>query len=464
MKTKFLFFNLLVLVAGCTNSLLDDRTDLDVDSSIHSKSISLEEALQELDDFNKAVYGTVDVKSASKIEDVYACGVSATTKSDDNNDSVLAYLVNYEDNDGFAVISTDPRLDPVIARGESGNLDYEKLNGRIEACLNDISTKSLPSPLDTIPGESPEDYVYALIANTLAASYRAERDTISVTYGDWEYNTKYGPHVTVKWNKTYPFNMRMPVDSVWMTKSYSYYRGLPPVGCVNIAVAQILATIEQPTFAPGADANYSWPALRTLSNYYNLTDYLPGLSSYPFDTNQGLMRKVQELADYLSNIAVLNKSTVSASGTGSNIEKVRVTLKNLNHSYFINAIARDFNSNSEVLTACVQAGKPIYCQGFHNNGNSYVGHAWVIDGHASRTRKITSITMNSNNQTQTWYRYQTAEFYHVNWGYSGKYDGYYYIGNFDMSKREGRDENYDTYPLNENSSTVYDQSIKFLSY
>ena len=121
-------------------------------------------------------------------------------------------------------------------------------------------------------------------------------------------------------------------------------------------------------------------------------------------------------------------------------------------------------SGTLILTSCIHEGKPIYCRGSRYSNGAYVGHAWVIDGHASRTRKITTITLGPNNETQTWNRYQTSEFYHVNWGYSGQYDGYYHIGNFDMTEREGWDEQIDTYPSTNNGTRNYDYAIKFLSY
>ena len=112
MKTKFLLPFLLLLI-GCTNSVLDEQLSVCSGSSNCTYSMSVEEALKELDNFNESVYDYSVVKSRNQIADIFTCSVPMT-KSEDSDD-VLAYLVNYHDNAGFAVISADPLVSSIVA-------------------------------------------------------------------------------------------------------------------------------------------------------------------------------------------------------------------------------------------------------------------------------------------------------------------------------------------------------------
>ena len=308
---------------------------------------------------------------------------------------------------------------------------------------------------------SPEDFVYTLIANSLVNS-RALTDSTVITYGDWEYGTKYGPYVEVKWNQTYPFNLHMQPDTYWQTNSYSYYRGLPPVGCVNIAMAQILATVEHPSRASGLYTDYSWGELRTISNYRNLTDYLPGEYPYIFNSNQILMSKVNHLADFLYAISEFNHSSTSSDGTGSNIDYALDTFKFLDEDYFANAQIRSYASNQAASLNCIREGKPVFFSGFYTESD--YGHAWVVDGYLTRNRRVVVTRFDSNGESQSEIHYQGSHLYHVNWGYSGQYDGYYNTGVFDMSRRITWDDVIDTNPYIENGNDGYDLDIMYISY
>lgn len=425
--------------------------------------LTIEQALEELSDFNEALYRSVDVKSQEEIDEISLCKVPLT-KSNDSN-AVVAYVVNYKDDRGFAVINADRFSVPIVARTESGSLDYRKLSEKLEERMSHVRTRSVISDSDTIVDAAPEDFVYTTIANSLLASPRISVDTLSVTYGEWEDVYRYGPFVTVKWGQTYPFNMHIPYDSSWETTYYTYYRGLPPVGCTNVALAQVLATVKHPERPQGVNGTYSWGVLRTLSNYTNVSDYIPGLSSYPFDTNPILMSKVGNLADFMHSIFLKNASTVKPAGTGASLDSAVVTMKNLDAEYFAAAECVMYDLNSSALAECMRANKPVCCCGFYyDENNKKRGHTWVIDGYSKREREVTIVTQSGYGDPQIRVRPQTSYFFHINWGHCGKYDGYYYTGVFDMTQREDIDSVIDTNPYIPNGTSAYNIDIEYISY
>ena len=469
MKSVLIFF--CVLTVSCTEVVLDNVSDRVPMDEQKSGTLTIEDALKELSDFNESLYGNIDVRSNDCISEIAICKIPSTKGTD--SDEIIAYVVNYENDKGFAVINADPLSIPIVARTESGYMDSERLNSKILSIIGDYQTKSGNSLEDTIDSSSPEDFIYELIASSLATTPRSIVDTLSITYGEWGVMNLYGPLVTVKWNQTYPFNLSIPPDSLWLTKNYNYYRGLPPVGCTNVAVAQILTTIRQPSRAPGTNTTYDWNVFKSLSNYNNVSDYLPGRASYPFDTNPILKSKVEDLADFLYTIYDKNHSKVTSGGTSSNILFALETMQELNSEYFANAEIIEYRNNNSNLNGCINCiknGKPIYCCGFYiddtkSTGNDKKsGHAWVIDGYTERKRMVKLIVEDSDGNQQTMNRIQNGLFLHINWGYCGLYDGYYYKGNFDMAQREDYDDVIDTNPYTGNGSTSYSIGIEYIIY
>ena len=456
--TLLLFFSM-----SCTKAIINENNPLSDTNANESNFLTVEQALEELFDFDAALYGCCDVKSQEQIDKISLCKIPST-KSEYFGE-VAAYVVNYKDDRGFAVINADKFSAPIVARTESGSLDYRKLNETLEKRMTSVLTKTGISDSCTIEEVSPEEFVYTTIANSLLASPRIAVDTLSVTYGEWEDVFRYGPFVTVKWGQTYPFNMHIPYHSSWATTSYSYYRGLPPVGCTNVALAQVLATVKHPECAPGTNDTYAWDALEALSNYTNVSDYIPGLTSYPFDTNPTLMGDVYDLADHMYALFLNNNSTVKPTGTGASLDSAVSTMRSLDAEYFAAADTQMYNSNSSALTTCLRANKPVCCCGYYyNENNKLSGHTWVIDGYSKRQREVTIVTQCGYMDPQVRVRIQTSNFFHINWGYCGKYDGYYHVGVFDMTQREDIDSIIDTNPYTLNGTHAYDVDIEYISY
>lgn len=456
-----------LVIISCSEVPLDDNNELQPVCSHINNVLTIEEALEQLSDFNESFYDCSATKSTNLIADVSVCQIPST--KGDGSDEIFAYVVNYKDNQGFAVIRADKCSVPIVARAENGNLNSEKLNEKIWSILEDCQTRS-NSPGDDFPAadESPEDFIYAVIAGSLADATRIV-ENIQTTYGEWDVVFKYGPLVTVKWNQSYPFNMKMEPHNEWLTKNYNFYRGLPPVGCSNVALGQILATIKQPARAPGSGTTYDWGVLRSLSNYINLSNYLPGQASYSFETNPVHMSKVEDLADFLYTLSELNESTTDSDGTETFLAEVLSTMRSLSSAYFDNAEIVEYGSDPNSLITCVQTSKPVLFAGHREkttttkstgNNDRFAGHTWVVDGYSKRQRSMTV----KRSDGSFWMGTQTGYFFHINWGYSGQYDGYYYTGVFDMSQREDSDYLIDTYPSTTNGNRAYDLNLRYIKY
>ena len=195
-----------------------------------------------------------------------------------------------------------------------------------------------------------------------------------------------------------------------------------------------------------------------------MENFLPDLSDYYFLSDVSEYNKVMELADFLYTISVMNLSNTNINGTFSNIYNACNTLQSLNSVYFSEAQVVNYSSTTTPLITCMKNRRPVYCRGEYTKNNEQFGHAWVVDGYSKREREVTIITKTGYMDPEVRVRPQSAYFFHINWGYCGLYDGYYYTGVFDMAARQGYNMIIDT-NLNINNGTVaYSQNIRYISY
>ena len=167
---KTLFFMLLALIMGsCTSE--DDffLKKSEPQPSADSYKVSMEDAVRRA---RQAVSecGSVATRSGAKARvDVIRSG--ALTRSETGTPDTLLYVVNFEDNAGFAVIGADTRALPLYAVSDSGELNItenspEALKLVMEGIEEDAAIRTSsnlpvgPFPTDTIippvlPGSSP---------------------------------------------------------------------------------------------------------------------------------------------------------------------------------------------------------------------------------------------------------------------------------------------------------------------
>lgn len=119
---KFIFgiLSLTVIVGGCTS---EDIPYQESTQTPTSNRLSLDEALTNADAF----FATIDGNTRTvirKVGSVKPIGTSSSTRSEADIDTLL-YLVNYADNNGFALLGADQRVPAVYAISPEGSWDYE---------------------------------------------------------------------------------------------------------------------------------------------------------------------------------------------------------------------------------------------------------------------------------------------------------------------------------------------------
>ena len=153
MKTRFILLIALLFISSCT---LDHETEGRIDSD----TISIEEAMRSLDIFlsHQSQYSK-ETRSAAKkphkIMTVTSSDIKSVTRSSsDETSTPLVYVVNYENDGGFAILAANTALpDPVIAVTEKGNLN------------NDLSLSRNGQSMQTEADEDFSCFIKTMIVN-----------------------------------------------------------------------------------------------------------------------------------------------------------------------------------------------------------------------------------------------------------------------------------------------------------
>ena len=192
-----------------------------------------------------------------------------------------------------------------------------------------------------------------------------------------------GPYLKTKWSqKGQPFNDLLPNDYA--------------VGCVPLAVAQIMAYEESASSMVFNGVTCSWSEMKTVH-------------TYPYRDSLGTPAGQEQVANFLyamgnaDNCNVTYGPSTSATATDAR----RAFLNNGYSNATIHYGVSFTNSLHSFVRNQLFSGHPVYCDGCHSVSS---GHAWVIDGYF-------------------------AGYYHINWGWLGDSDGYYSAGVFDTTQR-----------------------------
>lgn len=363
------------------------------------------------------------------IKDVL-CVKSKTGSRSAINDT-LYYIVNTENNDGYAIIAANREVGPVLAVTESGNiedpdnienpglamyLDYlnviPKFQGRP---INDSLTTIQPNPWWVGDGDHGE--------NPLPGpQYRTETH---------EKIDEALPRATYNWGQHFPEG--------------TYFRnGI--AGCGNTATLLLMSYFEHPSwikFEKAGGKKVDWALIK--SHYQSF-----GKGTY-YDYCGGVDTPAhREIADLCYTIGLLNDSDDSKSDkTSTTIKKVHGTLVSIRSNNFM---------PQKIMTG-MPNGKNSLGNGIiytRATDNKEGGHAFIIDGYKEITTTVINYKRESGESiwTETSRRVSVENYNHINWGWCGMDNGYFYVDEYQTNKGHG----YDSY---KNDSTYYNFTKNF---
>ncbi len=200
------------------------------------------------------------------------------------------------------------------------------------------------------------------------------------------------PLLLSKWNQDSPYNAECPIDA-------NGPGGRVYAGCVAVAMAQVMYYYRYPEYGTASHSYYH--------NVYGAQSANFAATNYKWNEMQNEMSYGGnfQIAQLLQHLGISVDMGYSASGSGA----YSFTAASALVSYFGYQSSTSLESRSDytqtqwnnMLIAQLNSNKPMYYHGRDSQGNS--GHAFNLDG------------------------YQGTDHFHFNWGWSGSYDGYYYL-------------------------------------
>ncbi len=319
MKLKNLVFAAasLLMLASCSQESFD--APIQGGNSSSSNYRSLEEGLKDADVLFKKM-GMNTRSQSRKVKSVETLNQSTRSASPES----AFYIVNYENNEGFALLSADKRLEPVFAISEEGsmNLSDTIYNKSLAYYIRGIEDFAIDfpnlntSPIDTIVS-TPKDPVI-IIANPLLGDEST------------------GSFLSL-------FHQGSPFNKYCLTLSGQQ----AVVGCAPLAAGTIMAYYEWPE--KYGNYTFDWKAMKKNKNH---------------DSWARLFSFIGMPQNMNSNYGV--------SSTGSNKSTYCSTFANFGYK---GMGLTDFSFDSVNFELSI--GKPLMVRG---TDYSKGGHAWVIDG------------------------------------------------------------------------------------
>ncbi|MDP8221683.1 MAG: C10 family peptidase [Candidatus Stygibacter frigidus] len=312
-------------------------------------------------------------------------------------DKILCHVMELQPQ-GYMVIAADDDLPPVIAYSfnsdfydeESGNLLLELIRSDIKLRLDNLSV---------LPG-------------SMISSRKADWNDLLSVEGrldrpeQWppEGSTPTGGWLLENWTQSAPYNDHCPWDTITGGRSYA--------GCPAVAMSQILnylRTVNSVYFDDEDDYYYHNYAGRQywIDNDYQLLDFLSfpqindALDSLAYHYQYGLPVSDDEKAAlvFACGVAAQQIYTSQVSGTFGVDQAYDAFLKfNFTESQLIDESTPDFYQH---IAQNVMDGLPVHFASVTPAWDS--GHNFVVDG------------------------YNTDEFFHINFGWGGAYNGWYLL-------------------------------------
>ena len=362
MKTYRLFRTLLAAVflsvLGCSQE--------DVPMSVANLEPTAESlrSMDELKSYAISAYGKLcgtHSRSSLEVKDIVPVGTRG--RSEDLNE---IYAVNFENNNGYVLTTTNPKIEPILAVVEEGSFDEEKIPEGVQNFIQ-AAQRFKPDPIGPVAPIAPVD------TNRLNFQY-------------WELKTdtfvskKIEPQLKVWWGQNNLYNYFTPTyyDKLWLRTEHM------PTGCVPTAISMALSFTKHISKLPitfdgrNEILQLNWDEILKHKKYTMRCDIEPIWLEGDCDASKDAHLAIATL---LRQVGELCNVQYGENGSSATFEDAYNCLKQLNfdfesasstNGFTYNRVSSHLN-NDEIL---IMFGKDTRDQmtGVHAN------HCFIIDG------------------------------------------------------------------------------------
>lgn len=362
---------------------------------------------------------------------------SFRSSQDQSSSTPMAYVVNFANDLGYAVLSADARLEPVWVISDKGNLDTKKP-------FDNPTSLMLMKQVELAYSQNLYNIIDIIIDELTPEEPINPEDITHVEYGPWTHapGAKFEALIPVVWGQSDdPYNRYIP-------KNLSQH-----AGCVPAAVAQIMAFHSYPR-------SYNW---KEMVKHHPLNDPLKRHS----DAGDDIGRLYRDLGKSL-------RVQYSPKGSGAYSEDVPKTFQEF--GYTNGGVLSDFSfekvqdelirANGKGYPIYISASDTIIIEHKHNWWRNWTetsyngGHAFVIDGISKAQRVVRVVQTFTGKELHR--HYETLDLLHANLGWDkDRYNGYYNKHVFNT--QEGPFLKNTTSPIIEGEDRVYRYNFKIIT-
>lgn len=322
------------------------------------------------------------------------------------NDIPLCYIFNFPDGRGHIAVAADDRVHPVLYyNNQHIYRDTDDFPLQYTAWMNSyLDQVEYVIQHDLPAGQNNEDAWQAMLHKTPMPG----RGTTAVT-----------PLLTTTWNQNCYYNGACPEDAAGPC-------GRALAGCGATAMAQVMKYHNWPAIGKGYHSYYE-PDYGTLSADFGNTVYnWAGMPNNLSSSNANVATLL-----YHCGVSIdMDYGPYSSYSYATDIADALGTYFSYNpgcmYYYKDNYSVTTWEN---MLKDDLDNSQPIVYRGTGNYG----GHLFVCDG------------------------YSGTNYFHFNWGWSGTYNGYYYLNNLNPGQytfTDGQGAILDVYPLNSSPCTT----------
>ncbi len=343
-----------------------------------------------------------------------------TKSGDEINPDTVAYVFNFGQEEGYAILSADKRTDKIFAIVPQGSVDFQEdvdesilSTGVIEFYANleaayDRQVEYAVRMQDSLISSALtklESMTDSIGTKALVIPREEEVLNTEILYGPTYYVTEVAPLIKVRWGQSNPYDLYTPI----ITGTHA------PTGCAATAVAQLMSYWRYPT-------SYNWDIMMPPSGNESLATFQT-ISHLMTDVGAGLnvqYGKKQSSAFFADIPGYL-------SGLGYN--------PGTYIAYKSSEVIQSLTNRRPVLIAGHSLKKDVYKNYlvfWEKYSHTYYegGHAWLIDGYMTARTPI-YVKVNGKHTSTS---YLSTPLVHCNWGWPELgIDGYYNDGSFNSN-------------------------------
>lgn len=386
MKQFLAIFLLSLVFASCQDNaeLFDEAKENVNDELSLSKFRTPEQAMEAAADIASQFYGS-NSRSTKSVDRSSVVCITGGTRSEIDT---LLYIVNYGNNQGYAMIAGPSNLPPVYAVVDNGkllnpdNISSPELQAYYNAAITEIS--------DSIKnGKEPIKYMQIIKGPAV----------------DWEAQ----PRVTVKWGQT---------------GSLAKYCLNGKTGCAPLACAMAMSYIEQPT---SLDITFPYAPVNHVTLNWNLIK--------SGQDNESAALLCRELGHRMQSVyKTLETHGVIATSTDIDLQ-YSVMKQLLNNRLSLNYLIT--YQESLYPHKYIKDSGVLVVNGFPNHEMNVNGHTFIVDGfnYYLYEEKLYKVTPGWRDPSGEMIApemelidvlvHEETNLVHVNWGDAGRDNGYF---------------------------------------